>query len=272
MADFQEIVDRIKEKYQPLIDEIQRKGQELGERGEAESDATAMVDFKFTVEWVDQEISFDIPTIIMKTQEMSLDLPQITMKTKEISFDVPEAYMKDVVISDNPITGKMIISVPDIRMRTVKISFDIPEFTMGRTEFSMDIPEIHSERINWVVAIPQFTGKDFNVRVGELQEEGDVLKSEGESLASQMKQEVAQAFQDYYSSAQQNANQQVIGPFSNAVGEYDKAIKGLEAQGIDPIKVPTNTGERNLRKERDEIVQQYKQIAETLNAQQKDAA
>lgn len=272
MVSFQEIIEQIKQKYQPLFDDIKSRGEALSSEADDDSNVGAAVDFKITVTWVDQDVSFDVPTVIMKTKAMSLDLPQITMKTQGISFDVPEVYMKDVVISDNPITGKVIISVPDIRSHRIDISMDIPEFTMGRVDFSIDIPEIYSERINWVVAVPQFTASDWHARVGELQEKGEQLKGEANSLAEKMKGEINQAFQTYYTGAKQVAVSKVYDPYSNAIAAYDSAISNLENNKVDPIKVPTSSGERNLRKERDDLAAQYRQMAEGLNAETKDAA
>ena len=272
MATFSEqlkaTTDAIQAKYKPELEELKAKGQKIKDDVGKPNAAEGAIGVDFDVTMKTQDIIFDVPTATMRTQNLSLDLPEFNMVQNRIVFDLPEAYMRDDVIADNPLTGKIIISVPDFRMVQNVIILDLPSVTMKTQSLSLDLPEFGTERITWKLDIPEFKAKSVDVAIKKAQAEGDELSKKGKSLAARMQSELQQAVSDLMS-----GKNGTTPPASQALEPYDKAIKSLMdsidacvAKGIDPIKVPAEGGDKNLRKQLQELVDQRAKLAESLTA------
>lgn len=104
----------------------------------------------------------------MLEQNISFDIPSITMKTNDISFDVPAVRMVDRQVGIKPVTTckwetrgsgifrhpyyackitdkPIIVSVPEPYTRTVKIKVDIPEVRMETQNIIFHVPSVTVE-------------------------------------------------------------------------------------------------------------------------------
>lgn len=256
-SDLQKHIEEIKKRYEPRIAALTEKGQALGNDKPSTIGAILNIDFK--VDWKDEDIIFDFPSLTVKDQNLSLDLPEVTSSTQNISFDVPDVHMVDrkvgqypeYIFPDTIRWHDIIISVPEPYMRRVDISFDVPSVTMRRKDFVMGIPEVTNEQQHWVISLPQFTVVKVSAKMDELQQDGEALKKEGEQLGSEMKAEIQAEVAKYTGSLLAGAfstKNEVSNTFDTALTSVKNAIDRLAAQNCDPIKVPTQNGDVNLRK------------------------
>ena len=164
--------------------------------------------------------------------------------------EYPEFY--GLTVKWSPI----IISVPEPYMRRVDIYFDLPSVTMKRQEFILGLPKVTMERVRWVVGLPQFTVVNVSVKTDEIKRSGQALQEEATSVGAQLKQEIeaeVAKFTGSISAAAYGTKTEITNQYNSALGGVRSAIDGLLAQGCDPIKVPTDNGDVNLRKLYDEI-------------------
>jgi hypothetical protein len=90
-------------------------------------------------------------------------------------------------------------------------------------------------------------------------QEGKQLQAEGEALGARMKQEIEAAIGFSKVSAQQlgtSTGREILQSFDDAIAALIQSIRDLEAKGIDPIKVPGNDGDINLRKQLSDLIEQ----------------
>jgi hypothetical protein len=275
-SDFQKRIEEIKKRYEPRIAALTEKGQEIGEDYETPSDAGAVIGVDFKVDWKDEEVVFDLPSITVRNQNISLDLPEINSSREKIAFDVPDVRMVDRKVGQYPefyglsVRWKdIIITVPEPYMRRVEIISDIPTVTMKRQDFVLGIPQITTEQYRWVLRLPQFTIVNISAQTDEIKDKGEALKAEGEQLSSEMKAEIQAETVKYTSSLIAGAfaaKTEVGNTFNAALNTVKSAIDGLVAQNCDPIKVPTEHGDVNLRKiYEDLIANKERSIAEIDN-------
>jgi len=258
VANFQSRIAAIKNRYEPRIKALQEKAEKIGKDYETPSDIGVIINADIKVDWKDIEISFDLPTVTVKDQNISLDLPEVSSSTQRIVFDVPDVRMVDRKIGQYPevhgftIKWKdIIVTVPEPYMRRVDISFDLPSITMKRKDFVLGIPQFHMERQNWIISIPQFTVINVQAQAKELQEQGDNLKAEGKQIGSEMNAEIEIEVAKYTAellASNFNTKTDVTNTYNQALGTVKSAIDNLSKQGCDPIKVPTSSGDVNLRK------------------------
>lgn len=255
---FQQRLAEIRQRYEPQIEALAAKGKKIADDFEKPSDIGVVVGVDFKVDWKDVELIFDVPSITVEDKNVSLDLPEFRSERQHVAFDVPDVRMVDRKVGEYPEFygwtvkwSPIIISVPEPFMRRVDIYFDLPSVTMKRQDFIIGLPKITMERVRWVVGLPQFTVVNVSAKTDEIKKKGQDLQSEASVLANQMKTEIeaeVAKFTGSMSAVAFGAKNDVANQYNNALGAVRTAIDGLTAQGCDPIKVPTDAGDVNLRK------------------------
>lgn len=251
-------IEAIKASYAPRLKALQDEGQQLRDETERPSDVGVILGVDFKVDWKDEELIFDVPTITMRDQRLSLHLPEVEMVRQHIAFDTPSVRMVNKKVGQYPeihgfkvVWKDIIISVPETFMQRQDIYFDLPSISMRPHEFVIGIPEFSMNRIRWVIGLPQFTVVNVKASITEMKDRGDALKTKGESLAREMKADVEHAvalFSQQVASGAESTRDGIAAGFDAALSRIDAAIKELVARGCDPIKVPTANGDINLRK------------------------
>ena len=249
---------QIKEKYEPQIRALTENGAKIASEYTTPGDGAALIGVDVKVDWKDVDIYFDLPSVIIKDKSVSLDLPEILNKRQEISFDVPDVRMVDRKIGQKPefygFTIRwtdIIISVPEPYMRRVEISFDLPTVNMKRHDFVIGLPEFTMNRNSWKISLPQFTVQNINAQAADIQKKGNVLKDEGERIAAAMQSEIGAEVARYTAElvgGMLSTTQVVANSFDSALGVIGIAIENLSKQGCDPVKIPAQEGDINLRK------------------------
>lgn len=268
MSSMQKEIDAVVARYQPEIDGLAAEGQRMKEDFERPGDAAMVIGVDVDVSWEQTDLSFDLPEVTMKRHEISFDLPQITMKTNQIVFDTPSVRMETRVVGYVPefrgfppkISMKELkMDVPVTFMERQRISFDIPEVKMERTDISFDVPEFRMKRFEFSLSLPQFKIISVNASIDAMKERGEALKRKGELLASAMKAEIQNVLGGGTAEGTQTILDQrgaLAVPFDNAVQKIELAINDLVAKKIDPVKVPAEGGNINLRQALADVVTQ----------------
>lgn len=264
--DFKAQIDAIVARYKPILDDLARRGKQLADDFSTPGDIGAVIGIDFKVDWKDEEIIFDLPSITMKTKDISLDIPEIRMDRQEIKFHTPSVRMVTKKVGQYPefdgwtIRWKdILIDVPEVFMEEQRIVYDIPSITMKTQNWSFDIPEFTMERTRWVVSLPQFTVINISAKTTEIKEAGAALKSESEQVAARMKAEIDSVLSGTAAGSTQaniTSKNKMVENFDSAIAALNKAITDLVARGVDPIKVPTSNGDVNLRKQLQELISQ----------------
>jgi hypothetical protein len=253
-------IESIKQSYQPRIQALQSKATLLKQDADDKkpSDWEAVIDVDFKVEWKDRRLSIDFPSVVVKDRRVSLDLPEITKSSQSIAFDVPDVRMVRVKVGEKPeVYGWTVrwtpiwIDLPEPYMRRIDIRFDLPSVTMRRQDFVLGVPELKMSRIEWVMTLPEFTVNKVSATISDMKNQGEAIAAEGIKLGADMKGEIDREvalFQGSINSMFEGTKLKVGNVYNNALGEVHAAISSLASQGCDPIKVPTPSGDVNLRK------------------------
>jgi hypothetical protein len=266
MPTIQEQIQSIQERYKPQIEDLQRRGQQLVDDYEKPSEGGAAIGIDVKVDWKNEEIIFDVPTITMRLTTLSFDLPEVFSERQTIIFHTPSVRMVDREVGRYPVFEgfkvkwkPIIISVPEHFMEEQKIIFDLPSVKMKRQEIKLDVPEFKMETVKWVLKLPQFTVINVKAETTKLKEAGEQLKSEGEILSSRMKSEIEAVVGGMKAGSAQGilgAKNDVAAGYDIAIAKLKLSIDELAAKGVDPIKVPTDKGDVNLRKQLAELIAQ----------------
>jgi hypothetical protein len=258
-------IEEIKKAYDPKIQALKNKSEILKKDmdGKKPSDWEAVIGVDFKVEWKDQKLSLDLPSVSIRNQEISLDLPEITKSTEHIALDVPDVRMVRVKAGEYPefhgFTVKwspIWIHVPEPYMRRVDIYYDLPSVTMRRQSYILGLPEFKMERVEWIMTLPEFTVNNVSATISDMKGRGEALGAEGTKLGADMKAEIEREialFQGSIKNAMSTTKLEIGNTYNQGLGELRIAIDSLAAQGIDPIKVPTDKGDINLRKAYDDL-------------------
>jgi hypothetical protein len=264
MPTLQEQIQAIQDRYRPQIEDLKRRAQQVVDDYEKPSSVGPAIGVDFKIDWKDVEIIFDVPSVTMKETRISLDIPEIFSESQTIIFHTPSIRMVDRKVGEYPewhglrvVWKPIIISVPETFMEEQRIVFDLPSVTMKRHDWKIDIPEFAMERVRWVIGLPQFTVINVRAETAEMQQKGERLKAEGAEIGARMKSEINAVI----SGMKAASSQEEIGVKNEAIAVYDSAIakvttsiNELVARGIDPIKVPTESGDINLRKQLADLV------------------
>ncbi|NZD51897.1 hypothetical protein [Rhizobium leguminosarum] len=265
MPSIQEQIAAIQEKYQPEIEALKRRGQELSDSFHKPDDWEAVIDVDFQVTWGEQKFSFDVPTVTMRTQTMSLDLPEVFMERQTIIFHTPSVRMKRIKIGQHPewhgpfnmVWVDNFIDVPEPFMQEQRIIFDLPSVRMKLQEFKLDLPEFKMETLEIKIDLPQVTVKKVSAETAKVKESGEALKADGEKLAARMKSDIEAVVGGLTATAGSRSasmKQTVGAQYDTAINALQKGIDELVAKGVDPIKVPAESGEVNLRKQLADLI------------------
>lgn len=250
--------DAITKRYQPQIDALQARAEQMEDDFDKPSKVGCAVGIDFKISWSIQSYSFDLPSITMKAVHFSMDLPDITTSDQHIAFDVPDVRMVDRKVGQYPefdgwtVRWKdLIISVPEPYMRRVDINMGLPQFAMRTKDMSFDIPHFFMQRQDWKLNLPQIKIINVKAETKNLEDQAGQLQQDGEKLQAQMAAEYAAAVARYVARATSDiagGRSQVSTAFDQALNSVNQAINTLVAQKCDPIKVPTTNGDVNLRK------------------------
>lgn len=253
---FEKEVEAVKVRYQPEIDQIEKDGKALEDEALEPNAVEALIDVDFSIEWKDEKISFDVPTVIMKTKDISFDVPEVSMRTKKISFDVPAVRMKKWCVAKVPqgfpLKMKCIIAEkPEPYMRRQEIKIDLPKVVMKTKSISIDIPEFSMRTTSIILTLPHITVRKMSLHVKNLKSKGDLLKARGQDVADRMKSDIDGLIAKHFgsfSSDETSIAQSAEEAYDSAISQVSSAINDLKSHGIDPIKVPTDEGDVNVRK------------------------
>lgn len=258
-------IKAITDRYQPLLADLEARGKKLGDDFEKPDNWEAVLGVDFDIEWKDNEIIFDLPSVTMRTQDISLDLPEVTMVDNTIVFETPSVRMVTKKVGQYPeihgwtIEWKDILTeVPETFMQEQRIVFGLPSVTMRRQDWKIDIPEFRMEQQRWVVKLPSITIKNVRVETQKVEDAGKQLAAEGKALGDRMKVEISTATSFGGAIAQQDGiavQSEVAKSFDTAIASIAQTIQELVAKGIDPIKVPGDQGDVNLRKQLAELIE-----------------
>ena len=123
----------------------------------------------------------------------------------------------------------------------------------------MSLPEFSMERVHWVLGLPQITIKNVRVETEKIKERGEALKTEGEAIAADMRREIESLVKQVYGDVRQ-----VKERYDTALVQVGASIDNALKHGVDPIKVPTDNGDINLRKIYSELITQRDTVVEGL--------
>ncbi len=257
-------INEVTERYKRELQRIEEEGRALGDQAMDPNTGEAMNNIDFDIEWKEREIIFDVPTVTMRDRDLSLDLPRIEMKRQRIVFHTPSVRMEDRVVGKYPVFRGIKVTMKDIIMKVPvhfmekqEIIFDIPEVRMERKNISLKIPEFGKNRQRWVVRLPEFTARSIKVEAKRLQERGQDLQRRGEDIGERMQAEVQLLVASFYGPLAEEGRelrQDVEESFTGAIQQVKSAIDELSARKIDPIKVPAEGGDINLRKMMTDLV------------------
>lgn len=262
--EFQQKIDEVVRKFEPEIDQLKSDGANLSEEAKDPSAVGATIGVDFDVKMKDRSLSFDLPTITMRNRTFSLNLPVVTKNRNRIVFDIPSITMETYCAFKRPVVRWSKVTMecvyldkPVIRMKPHEIIYDLPSVRMERREFVLKVPEFGTKTHTVVLTLPEFTAKNTKVEVKKLERRGEELRERGEALAKRMEAEVQALVATFFGSgsAEQVAvRQEVENSFSGAIGQIEASIAELDAQKVDPSKVPAEGGNVNLRKTLTELV------------------
>lgn len=258
-----EKIAEIKARYQPQIDQLTADAQSLQGDVDTPGAIAAVINVDIKVEWKVHDFSLDLPAVTMKDRGFSLDLPTVTMNQKHLIFDIPSVCMVEQVVGYKPefrglevkITP-IIISVPQPCMKRIDISTDIPEFKMERQDFVLGVPEFKMERQDFSLTLPEFTIIKVSAQAAALESRGNDLMARGQAIGQAMKAEIdaeVNAFKQKVFGQASSVKTDVSTAFDTALIKIGDSINTLVQKGCDPIKVPTDSGDVNLRKMYDEL-------------------
>ena len=259
-------VKAITDRYQPLLADLERRGKKLAEDYEAPNTGEAILGVDFKIEWKESEIVFDLPSVAMRTQDISLDIPEATMVDNTIIFHTPSTRMVTKKVGQYPeihgwtfVWKDILIDVPEPFMQEQRIVFGLPSVTMHRQDWKIDVPEFKMERQSWKLNLPQITVLNVRVEIEKMEEAGKQLQIEGQAIGERMKAEIQAAISFGGAIAQQEGSaiqNEISSKFDSAIAMISQTIQELAAKGIDPIKVPSDKGDVNLRKQLAELIAQ----------------
>ncbi len=258
-------IEAIRAKFQPRIDAITAAAQQMQDDFNTPGTIEAIINVDFEVNWIDKEFSLYLPRISMEEKHIALHLPEITSHRQHIAFSWPETRMVMKVVGKYPeirwpkIEWKDIkIEVPEITMVRQDIYFDLPSVTMRRQDFFLHLPKLSMENTRIVLRLPEITVRNVKMETEKLAEDGRRLSLEGNLISQEMDKEMKEATQNvisqYHGENSNNNRNQVSSHYDQAILKVDQAINSLVAQKCDPIRIPTDTGEVNLRKTLDELI------------------
>ena len=276
MEELQQRIDAVTARYRPELDRLQREGEDLAGQSERPSDHELILNVDFDVDWKDREIIFDLPSVTMRERRLSLDLPVVTKKRQRIVFDTPSVRMEVRIIGKYPVFRGTTIKwkyiktkVPVPFLERQEIIYDIPEVRMERKDFSLKIPEFTKSRQRWVVRLPEFTVKSVKAEARELQQKGEDLQRRGEDIGARMRKEIDAVMAEFFGAVSEEGadlRDAVSDNYEAAIGATNEAINGLAAYKIDPIKVPTESGDLNLRKQYAELIAERDRVLSEIDA------
>ena len=260
---FQATVDRIVAKYKPILDQISKDGDAIGKDFKTPGDLGVVVGADIKVDWADVKISFDLPSVKIEDKRISFDLPEVTKLEKKISFDVPSTRTVLKKVGQYPevhgwkiVWKDILVEVPEFYMKRVDIVYELPSVTMKRQELVIGIPQFSTQRQEWVLTLPQFTVVNISAKAAEMKKKGDELQAQAQEIAKQMNIEISAEMAKMTGASLATAldgKNNVSNSYNQALGTIKGAIDDLQSQGCDPIKIPTDNGDVNLRKVFDNV-------------------
>lgn len=265
----QKLVD-IQNEYQPRFDAIEAAGKKLED--EAPSGTGVAIGADFDVNWEDQRFVFNAPEVRMTDKTMVFGSPQVTITNKKMAVDIPATRMVAKKVGQYPevvcrrpwsCTVKwrdIITHVPEAYMQRTEWVMGVPETRWENTQIKMDLPEISMSQQTWITKIPKITVKNPTLEAKRIEKEGEELKSRGEALAAEIREQAANTAGELvacHTNGIQAQRTQVAAMFDGAVMQANAAIETARLQKADPANLTGSDGQVvNLIAQRDEILQQ----------------
>ena len=260
----QDRIDAVVARYKPQIEQLEAEGQQMRDDFEDPNSAEAVINVDFDVDWKQTDVVFDVPSVTMRRHDISFDIPEVTMNRKDMSFDTPSVRMVNKKVGEYPCFKRwkwyscdIITKVPEVFMERQRIAMDIPEVTMKRQDLSFDLPEFFMTRVDWSLHLPQFTVKSVTAEVQQMEEKANSLKARGEQIGRDMKAEIDAIVAGGFGQGAQtvlNERDAIAQPFNDAIAQISRTIDDLVARKIDPVKVPADGGNINLRKTLEDVI------------------
>lgn len=264
--DLQTQINKVTERYRPALAELAARGKKIGDEYQKPNAAAAKIGFDFDVNWKRLDMSFDLPSVTMKTISISADVPEVTNEPQTIIFHTPSTRMVTREVGRKPEVRNWTIEwtpiymdFPELFMEEQKIIFDLPSVRMKRQDWKIDIPHFTMQRQEISIDVPDFKLRNVTAETEKLKASGAELQAEGDQLARRMKADINAVISTGSAMAAQGttgATFEISRQFDSAIAALSKAVAELAAKGVDPIKVPSEKGDVNLRKQLSELIAQ----------------
>ncbi|MDC4704697.1 hypothetical protein NQ847_04285 [Acinetobacter baumannii] len=224
--------------------------------------------FQMDTKWTDKRMVFHTPSFRNKTQRMVFGTPQTTMKDKKMSMDLPTIRMElkktgeypeftcsgfSCTVKWSPIYTK----VPELVMERKEWVMGIPETTWKDTEIIMDIPEFFMQEQEWILKIPEFTVKNVEGELKQVEDKAQQIKGTSDMLASNLKEELGNKTGELLScniKAVEEQKTSALKMYDLSLQQIDLAISSATSRGLDPTKIPSDSGEINLIAQKNKIL------------------
>jgi hypothetical protein len=222
-----------------------------------------------TIDWKDQTIIFNVPSVTIKDQKLIFGVPQVTMNNQHIIFDTPTVTMKTVKTGQYPETTctdtwieiggfktkgvpactitwhDIITSVPQTSMQRQDIVMGVPEFKWADTQIIMGIPEVTSQQVKWIIGLPQFTVKSIAINSQKIQDQSTALQNDVATrkvnMVNDLTGDIHGEFSCYRASivTQRTA---ADAQFNSGLAQMDNAIRSTRNVGADPSNMKDAAG------------------------------
>ena len=244
------VIDGIKKKYQPKIDELVARGQKIKDDFDDPGAVGGAIRATIKVEWKDVTFEFGLPSVAIRDQDISFDLPQVTMVEQNWSFGIPSVCQQDTYPFPWPL-DHTVIKVPYPCIQQTTIIFHLPSVTMVRQDIVLGVPVFSMENIKWVIGLPQFTVINVDAEVAATQAAGKQLENDANAVGAAMKQEITLAISIYLNPKTTDditKRDEVKQKFDAAIIRVNSAISEISGAGGNPETVPDGKGGQiNLR-------------------------
>jgi hypothetical protein len=204
----------IQDEYRAKMDSEKVKFAQQAQKIQSDSDASkpsavgAVLKFDIKVDWKDQTLIFDTPTVTLNQTHMIIGLPQVTLNQQKWIYDLPATRMGRQKIGQHPeftcnhafipacnIEWKdNYADIPEFYMERHQTILGVPEFAVRNTDIIMGIPAIAMQRQRFVIGLPQITVHNVTAELNSVQQEASDFQEQAEhesaAITNGMKSEI----------------------------------------------------------------------------------
>jgi hypothetical protein len=250
------------------------------------SDVGAVLKFDFKVDWKDQTLIFDTPTVTLTQTKMILGLPQVTLNQQKWIYDLPATRLENQKVGQHPeITcdhafiphctvewKDNIVGVPVFYMERHETILGVPEFAVRDQTIIMGIPALTMQRQTFILGLPQFTLKNVTVEQEKVQKDVSSFQHQAENesaqLAAGMKTEIQTVASTEVHGVFQCQRASLEANRAQALAQIDSEIAKTKAAA----QAARDTHSDATAKTADAVVAQIVATRAAVNAQFDDAA